>query len=230
MFKNLTSKETKKLFGISDCELMHKREAGQLNFIKQGNAYKYSPTHLQFLKQHPLAQKVLNWHHDKHNIQIDNLPLQEESISSIVSLIQEILIPIENKFGSISITYGFVSSRLNTYIQKHSSSGTYPSIDQHASCEHNSNSNPISKRSGAACDFVVEGYESNMDKVARYIVEHLPFDKIYFYGKDRPLHISSNDEPLHHLQIMNTSQNGRRIPGKKAFGDKAKQLAMELDE
>ena len=37
----LTSKETKKLLKISDCELMHRRERGELKFEKRGRAYFY---------------------------------------------------------------------------------------------------------------------------------------------------------------------------------------------
>lgn len=226
--KQLTSKEVKQLFRISDCELMHRREAGLIDYAKQGNAFLYSPTNLQFLKQHHLAHHVLNWHTNKHAIEVENFPSNNESIDSVTSLIQDILIPVENEFGRISITYGFVSPALNRFIQKHSPAGTYPSIDQHSACEHNRDSKPISKRPGAACDFKVKGYECNMLAITQFIVNELPFDKLYFYGKDRPVHVSSNLKPLRHLQIMNTSENGRRIPGKKAFAEKAKQLAMEL--
>ncbi|CAM3512462.1 hypothetical protein [Shewanella pealeana] len=37
----LTSQEAMKHFGVSGCELMHKRESGELTFKKQGNAYLY---------------------------------------------------------------------------------------------------------------------------------------------------------------------------------------------
>lgn len=36
-----SSKETKKALHISDCELMHLRLAGKLEFIKKGNAFFY---------------------------------------------------------------------------------------------------------------------------------------------------------------------------------------------
>jgi len=39
--KWLTSKEAMQHFGISGCELMHKRVSGELEFKKQGNAYLY---------------------------------------------------------------------------------------------------------------------------------------------------------------------------------------------
>lgn len=39
--KWLSSQEAMKALKISACELMHRREAGQLHFKKQGNAYFY---------------------------------------------------------------------------------------------------------------------------------------------------------------------------------------------
>tara|TARA_B100000780_G_C20767280_1_gene304695 strand:+ start:111 stop:329 length:219 start_codon:yes stop_codon:yes gene_type:complete len=61
-----------------------------------------------------------------------------------------------------------------------------------------------------------------------FIVNNLDFDKIYYYGNDKPLHVSVGDKSEKHLQIMDVSKNGRRIPGKKAYGNKAKLLAEEL--
>jgi len=39
--QNLTSKETKDLLKIQDCELAHIRNAGKIKFIKKGNAFLY---------------------------------------------------------------------------------------------------------------------------------------------------------------------------------------------
>ena len=39
--QNLTSKETKVLLKIQDCELAHIRNAGKIKFIKKGNAFLY---------------------------------------------------------------------------------------------------------------------------------------------------------------------------------------------
>ena len=52
---------------------------------------------------------------------------------------------------------------------------------------------------------------------------------IYYYGNNRPLHVSIHlTDPLKHLQIMCESENGRRYPGKKAFGEHAVILAEDL--
>lgn len=68
-----------------------------------------------------------------------------------------------------------------------------------------------------------------MNEVMLFIVKNLSFDKVYFYGNDRPLHVSVGSESERHLQIMNVSDKGRRIPGRKAYGNKAKILAEELN-
>ena len=180
------------------------------------------------LLQHPLAKQLLNWYQKKHHISIDNSPKEVESIKSILMLVETVLIPVSKKFGEIKITYGFVSPELNRYIQRNSSSGTYPSTDQHAASELNQANNQICNRQGLACDFIVNGYEKQVGQIMLFIVNNLDFDKIYYYGNDKPLHVSVGHKSEKHLQVMNVSENRRRIPGKKAYGNKAKVLAEEL--
>ena len=180
------------------------------------------------LLKHPLANQLLNWYQKKHHICIDNSPKEVESIKSIFMLVETVLIPVSKKFGEIKITYGFVSPELNRYIQRNSSSGTYPSTDQHAASELNQANNQICNRQGLACDFIVNGYEKQVGQIMLFIINNLDFDKIYYYGNNKPLHVSVGDKSEKHLQIMDVSKNGRRIPGKKAYGNKAKLLAEEL--
>ena len=177
---------------------------------------------------HPLAKQLLNWYQEKHHICIDNSPKEVESIKSIFMLVETVLIPVSKKFGEIKITYGFVSPELNRYIQRNSSSGTYPSTDQHAASELNQANNQICNRQGLACDFIVNGYEKQVGQIMLFIVNNLDFDKIYYYGNDKPLHVSVGHTSEKHLQVMNVSENGRRIPGKKAYGNKAKVSVEEL--
>jgi len=223
-----TSKEFKQLLNVSDCELMHMRVSGKLKFVKKGNTFLYQLHDKQLLLKHPISNQLLNWYQEKHPISIDNSPKEVESINSTLMLVETVLLPVIKKFGDIKITYGFVSPELNRYIQKNSSSGTYPSIDQHAASELNNVNNHICKRHGLACDFIVKGYEEQMDEVMLFIVNNLGFDKIYYYGNDRPLHVSVGNESERHLQVMNVSDKGRRIPGRKAYGNEAKMLAEEL--
>ncbi|MBA6293771.1 hypothetical protein H4J58_03880 [Colwellia sp. MB3u-70] len=223
-----SSKEFKQLLGVSDCELMHLRVSGKLIFVKKGHTFLYQLEDKNVLLKHPLANQLVNWYREKHNISIDNYPKEVESINSTLDLIETVLLPVSKNFGDVKITYGFVSPELNRFIQKNSSSGTYPSIDQHAASELNNANNHICKRHGLACDFIINGYEKQMDQVMLFIVNNLSFDKIYYYGNDKPLHVSVGNESERHLQIMNISDKGRRIPGRKAYGNEAKILAEEL--
>lgn len=174
-----------------------------------------------------LYQQLIDWHKTKHNFSGTNTPSSSSELA-LAELTNNILLPLSEKFGAITITYGFTSPELNRFIQRNSSAGTAPALDQHACCEQNSKGSSICKRAGAACDFWVQGFEFNMHEVALYICQHLPFDKLYFYGRHRPIHVSVASQPLRHLQVMQQSQSGRRIPAKKAFGDKAKVLAKDL--
>jgi hypothetical protein len=38
------------------------------------------------------------------------------------------------------------------------------------------------------------------------------FDRIYFYGKDRPVHVSFSESPSRQVTILNISSSGRQIP------------------
>lgn len=174
-----------------------------------------------------LYAQLLNWHQAKHQFDGDNTP-SVASAQMLQQLTREILLPLEQHFGEIRITYGFTGPALSRYIQRLSPAGTAPNLDQHACIELNSKGKNICHRPGAACDFFVQGYEDRMHEIALYICQHLTFDKLYFYGRDRPIHISVSDAPLRHLQVMQQSANGRRYPGKRSFGDNAPALAKEL--
>ena len=61
---------------------------------------------------------------------------------------------------------------------------------------------PICPRLGAAVDFLVE-YE-DMYEVAKWITENCAYDRIYLYGKDRPIHVSHG--PAESRGISNVSK------------------------
>ena len=115
---------------------------------------------------------------------MENLPELPESYSAIYDLAVKILDPVIDYFGVIQLTYGFCSPQLAKEIPGRIA----PSRDQHAACELNRRNNPICKRLGAAADFIVE-YESMLE-VAQWIVSNLPFDRLYYYGDDKPIHVS----------------------------------------
>lgn len=178
-------------------------------------------------KAQALYNQLIQWFQQKHQLQCCNTP-SVESARYLTLLVNNLLLPIEDNLSEISISYGFVGSELNRYIQRHSSVGTAPLLDQHACCEVNSKGKAICQRPGAACDFFVLGFEDRMHEVVLFICQHLAFDKLYFYGRNRPIHLSISESPLRHLQVMQHDKNGRRYPGKKAFSDNALALAKEL--
>ena len=51
-----------------------------------------------------------------------------------------------------------------------------------------------------------------IEECAQWIVENTPFDRLYFYGDDRPVHISFG--PNHDRQVicMKPSKSGRLMP------------------
>jgi hypothetical protein len=132
-----TSTEMRKILGVSGCELMHLRESQKLSFSKEKKAYIYELPNDKSVLMHPLGKQLIEWHRGVHNINIDNQPTSPQSRASLELLINELLIPIERKFGKIKITYGFASAALKQYIAKNSPEGTCPELEQHTSCEIN---------------------------------------------------------------------------------------------
>jgi hypothetical protein len=137
---------------------------------------------------------------------LQNLPKQLESYTALHDLGTQILDPVIDYFGSIELTYGFCSPELAKEIPGRID----PKRDQHAAHELNRRGNLICKRLGAAVDFLVE-YE-NMLEVAQWVVANTPFDRLYFYGDDQPIHVSFG--PNHDRQIvqMVASASGRLLP------------------
>ncbi|EGQ7815759.1 hypothetical protein CGH71_22290 [Vibrio parahaemolyticus] len=178
--------------------------------------------------ENQLEISLLNWHIDRHpNFSGENLA-NSKSTKQLQYLTKSILTPLEERFGSVQITYGFTGHPLLRYILKNSPGDMAPDIDQHASMELNSKGNRICKRNGAACDFYVEGFEERMDEVAHYICEHLEFDRLYFYGKDRPIHISIGPDNSHYALLRKTRSDGLRVNTKSAKGTATRDLFNDL--
>lgn len=121
----------------------------------------------------------------------------EETIPALQALCQHLLDPIIDHFGEeqFQLTYGFCSKDLKRFLsQKDPETGIKngrvdPSRDQHMAHEVNRNGKYYCDRLGAACDFRIVNLES--DRLVEWILEQqLPFDSLYFYGSDRPIHIS----------------------------------------
>ncbi|WP_261833276.1 hypothetical protein [Vibrio ishigakensis] len=168
-----------------------------------------------------LFDKLIDWHQHKHPEYAKANTPNPESEACLHELVSEILEPLQKALGEVSITYGFNSAELNRYVQRINAKDTGPKEDQHASKELNLKGKRICTRDGASCDLYVEGYENQMHKVALYITQNLPFDRLYFYGKDRPLHVSFGPDHSRYIQYRRTKENGDRVLAKVVKIDKA---------
>lgn len=136
-----------------------------------------------------------------------NIPLNPLTYNAIHRLAIEMLDPVIEYFGDIRLTYGFCSSDL----AKHIDQRIAPKLDQHAGHECNRLGKPICERLGAAVDFFIE--DENMLEVAQWIVQNCPFDRIYYYGADKPLHVSLAETVSRQITLMlSVKQGGQRIP------------------
>jgi DNA phosphorothioation-associated putative methyltransferase len=135
-----------------------------------------------------------------------NLPKQSESYNALHDLAVQVLDPVIDYFGMIRLTYGFCSQELAKEIPGR----IYPKLDQHAAHELNRRGRPICERFGAAVDFIIE--DESMLEVAQWVVANTPFDRLYFYADDKPIHVSFG--PNHDRQIvrMLPSKSGRLVP------------------
>lgn len=135
-----------------------------------------------------------------------NRPKQPESYGALRELAVKVLDPVIEEYGMIKLTYGFSSPELSRNI----SGRITPKLDQHAACELNRRQNLICSRLGAAVDFIVE-YESMLE-VAQWIAEHCAFDRLYYYGDERPIHVSAGPETNRSLVMMKLRKDGREGP------------------
>lgn len=138
--------------------------------------------------------------------QLANIPKQAETYYTLRQLALDIIDPVMDYFGGIELTYGFCSRKLASHIDGRIA----PSRDQHASHELNTRGNLICKRLGAACDFIIP--DESMLEVAQWIVEHTPFDRLYFYGDDLPIHVSIGSENSKAIAVMKLTVDGRLYP------------------
>lgn len=139
-----------------------------------------------------------------------NLPKEPETWSALASLAERILDPVSEQFGKPILTYGFCSKQLAALIKRKPFPQIAPELDQHAGYELNRHGQLICSRGGMACDFVVP--TQSMRTVARWILEHVQFDRMYYYGDDLPLHVSIGPEMKAQLVVMRTTDTGRRLP------------------
>lgn len=140
----------------------------------------------------------------------DNYPKSAESFNALCDLARTVLDPIVEYYGSIKLTYGFAGTALTRYIPARIA----PHLDQHAACEVGRGGRHICRRLGAAVDFLVE-YE-DMREVAVWIASNCDFDRIYFYGSDRPIHVSVGPERAGQVYEL-VKTGSRQVPRKVTF-------------
>ena len=149
--------------------------------------------------------------------QIDPWPQQPATIAALQALNREILDPLIDHVGrsAFVLTYGFCSPDLKRFLARRDpeSGEKYgrvdPRRDQHMAHELNRTGQPYCDRLGSACDAYVRNVSS--DRLLAWIVtQGLPFDSIYHYGPDRPLHISHG--PQHKRLIWTFTPEGTPRP------------------
>jgi DNA phosphorothioation-associated putative methyltransferase len=137
---------------------------------------------------------------------VKNVPTNPDTYNALYDLASQILDPLIDYFGGIRLTYGFCSAELGKHITRR----VAPKLDQHASCEVSARGTAICDRGGASCDFLVE--DEDMREVADWIIANLPFDRMYFYGSTRPIHVSYAPNPSRQTFHMVEGASGRLLP------------------
>ncbi|MBB1270533.1 hypothetical protein [Shewanella sp. SR44-3] len=160
------------------------------------------------------------------------LPKQTASWQALSQLATNLLDPIVEQFGPINLSYGFCSPELARKIAKNPKPHIAPALDQHTSHELNNKNNLICPRLGAACDFIVKDSRYNMQQVGQWVATELKFDRLYYYGKASPIHLSYGPDMNQFVQLMSTKINGsqqQRVPYLKGRNDKAITLLKEVE-
>ena len=142
-------------------------------------------------------------------VNIENQPKNIETYRAYQELAENILDKVIDKFGMFNISYGFCSKELEKNILKKETPRISLRLDQHASCEKTSSGKYICSRKGAAVDFKLQDIDTLL--IAKWIVENCKFDRLYFYGSLKPLHISYGPETSGYIAVMST-KGKNRIP------------------
>lgn len=138
---------------------------------------------------------------------VDNTPKSQDSTDALNALISNILEPIRTHYGQLTITHGFTSQALINKVPR----GIAKRLDQHCAHEKNSRGQRICSRGGASADIYVERITAW--ELVEFIQSNLPFDRIYIYGKDSPIHISHNSLQLaSQIIVMKPNSKGKKIP------------------
>ena len=152
---------------------------------------------------------------------VSNEPVQDETWKWMGCLATKILDPIADRFGKPSLSYCFASRALTRWVPR----GIAPSLDQHAGAEVGRAGRPICPRGGLAADVFVPGV--NAADLAAWVVENLPYDRLYFYGPERPVHVSVGPQKTQQIVYMREYRAGRLAP-QIIDGGRLRELAKPL--
>ena len=141
----------------------------------------------------------------QQSLQIANRPVQPETYTALLDLTMNLLDPIVDYYGMIKLTYGFCSAELS----KNISGRIAPKLDQHSSHEINRFGKLVCRRGGAAVDFIVE--HEDMFEVSQWISANLEFDRLYYYGQDRPIHLSFSKSPAKQVSVMRHCETTNKL-------------------
>lgn len=147
---------------------------------------------------------------------INNEPVEPASLDALVSLCETVLDPVIDEFGSMSLTYCLAGANLSRRVEK-TVGRIAPRLDQHAAFERNRRNRRVCDRGGVAADFRIAG-QSSLD-VAKWVVSNTQFDRLWYYGPMKPIHVSANVHPLGQVVILRPGPTGKRIPRVTAAKD-----------
>jgi len=156
--------------------------------------------------QHFTYRQLIECGETQARTQLPNVPKHADSFNALFDLATKILDPVIEYFGAIELTYGFCSPELARAIWARIA----PKLDQHAASERTKSGNAICPRLGAAVDFLVR--DESMLEVANWIAINLPFDRLYYYGENRPIHVSFGPEMKGEFVEIISTATGRRVP------------------
>ena len=137
----------------------------------------------------------------------DLMPKEPQSIEDLEAMISEVLTPILERYGSFLLTHGFTSHEVIKKIK----SRIAPELDQHAASEKDHKGKQICKRGGCSVD-LIHPSKSTLE-IARFIISDLPFDRLYFYAEDKPIHVSHNVcGNVGSIVRFDVGKHGNRVP------------------
>ena len=131
-----------------------------------------------------------------------NIPAAAETLREIERLAHEVLDRVVDHFGKIEITYGFCVPPLTRHVKDR----IEPRIDQHAGHELNARGKRICERDGFAADFRVRGVDAR--DVAKFVIENCAFDRLYFYERGLPIHVSACAQPQGKVVLVHRPESG----------------------